>query len=295
MVKHNGKYFMLFSNYGYTSPAYGVYQAVSDDPLTGFVKLAPDNGYTVMDGAVHGHVMGTGHCAVAKKGDQHYIIYHRHASKYSWTDGAGRCMAADKLEFVKNKDGLEIPQANGPTKNLYWLEEDISGYKNLMETAKVSVSSGSGTEYLSDGFMPYYALTKDMAFVSNEEEVTITLSWDEPVSVESVMIFNSVDIFTAFSSVADIRFKLAEKPEWSSKEYDYAVIKNLKLPERYYDVASEEYIPCAPAVAEFNPVVVTEIQITLKGADKYLTTNKFGENDLSLNISEIAVLGGAVK
>lgn len=295
MVKHNGKYFMLYSLYGYTAPGYGVYQAVSDDPLSGFVKLDPDNGYTVLDGAVHGHVLGTGHCAVAKKGDQHYIIYHRHASKYSWTDGAGRCMGADRLEFVENKDGMEIPQANGPTKNLIWLEEDISGYKNLMETAKVTVSSGTGTEYLSDGFVSYYALTKDMAFTSNAEEVTITLSWDAPVSVESIMIFNSSDIFTAFSSVADIRFKLAEKPEWASKEYAYGVIQDLKLPERYYDVDSEEYIPCAPAVAEFNPIVVTEIQITLNGADKYHNFNKFGEEDLSLTISEIAVLGGATK
>ncbi|MBE6925964.1 MAG: hypothetical protein E7461_03880 [Ruminococcaceae bacterium] len=295
MVKHNGKYFMLFSNFGYTSPAYGVYAAVSDNPLTGFEKLDPADGYTVMDGAVHNHVLGTGHCAVAKKGDQHYIIYHRHASKYSWTDGAGRCIGADKLIFTENEAGLEIPQANGPSKNLVWLEEDISGYKNLMETAKVNVSSGSGVEYLRDGIMPYYVVTKDLAFTASEEEVTITLSWDEAVSVNSVMIFNSRDTFTAFSKVADIRFKLAQKPEWLSAEYDYAVIKDLLFPERYYDVEAEEYTPCAPAVAEFDSVMVTEIQITLKGADKYLTTNKFGEKDLSIAISEIAVLGGATK
>ena len=134
-----------------------------------------------------------------------------------------------------------------------------------------------------------------MAMKTDAKEVTITLSWDEAVTVNSVMIFNSRDIYSAFSQIADIRFKLAQKPEWSSKEYEYAVIQNLKMPDRYYKADAEEYIPCAPAVAEFNPVVVTEIQITLKGADKYVTTNKFGEKDLSLSISEIAVLGGASK
>ena len=295
MVKHNGKYYMLFSNYGYSQPAYGVYQAISDDPLSGFVKLDFDNGYTVLDGSVHGNASGTGHCAVTRKGDQYYIIYHRHNSKYGMNQGSGRSIFADKLQFVENKDGLEIIQANGPTTNLIWLEEDISGYKNLMETATVKVSSGTGAEYLGDGFMPYYELTKDMAFSSTGKETTITLSWDEPVSVESIMIFNSRDVFTAFSSVADIRFKLAEKPEWLSREYSYAVIENLEMPERYYDVDADEYVPCAPAVAEFDPIVVSEIQITLRGADKYRATNKFGEKDLLINISEIAVLGGAVR
>lgn len=295
MVKHNGKYFMLFSNFGYTSPAYGVYAAVSDNPLTGFEKLDPDKGYTVMDGSIFGHVLGTGHCSVTKRDDQYYIIYHRHASKYGWEQGAGRCMGADKLVFVENKDGLEVPQANGPTKNLTWLDEDISGYENLMETAKVTVSAGDNVQYLSDGVMPYYVVAKNMAFTANQEEVTITLSWDQPVSVDSIMIFNSREASTAFSSVADIRFKLAEKPEWSSKLYDYAVIKDLKFPDRYYNVDSEEYIPCAPAVAEFNTIVVNEIQITLKGSDKYIDTNKFGEKDMTIAISEIAVLGGATK
>ena len=113
------------------------------------------------------------------------------------------------------------------------------------------------------------------------------------VSVTADAMNNLTDASSAIVTL--IGFKLAEKPEWSSKLYDYAVIKDLKFPDRYYNVDSEEYTPCAPAVAEFNTIVVNEIQITLKGSDKYIDTNKFGEKDMTIAISEIAVLGGATK
>lgn len=293
MVKHNGKYYITYAPYGFSAPGYGVLQAVSDDPLTGFVKLDGMSGNPVMDGSMFGHMNGTGHHAFAKKGDQLYVIYHRHDSKYGWELGYGRSVCADKVNFVTNADGLDVLTANGPSKSLQWLEEDISGYKNLAESADIQISAGTGVRYLNDTIVPYYPVVKDWVMSAEEEEVTITLSWDKPVSVSSVMIYNSKDIDSAFSQISDIRFKLAEKPDWASRDYDYAVIQNLKLPERYYDVASEEYIPAAPAVAEFDPIMVTEIKITLKGSDKYIAENKLGEKSLLLHISEIVVLGGA--
>lgn len=44
MVKHDGTYYMTYSANGYSSPSYSVHQAISDDPLEGFVKPQTTDG-----------------------------------------------------------------------------------------------------------------------------------------------------------------------------------------------------------------------------------------------------------
>ena len=114
--------------------------------------------------------------------------------------------------------------------------------------------------------------------------MTVTLHWKEPVNVSSFMLYNSVKSENGFSKVADLRFKLAEQPEWASKAYDYAVIKDLEFPSIYLDGENSDYIGGAPAVAEFDSIMVTEIQFTI------LQQDLLGENS-ALNLSEIVVLG----
>lgn len=292
MIKHNGKYYITYAPVGFTSPSYSVIQAVSDNPLTGFRKIESGKGNPVLDGSFFGYLNGTGHHAFARKGDDIYVIYHRHDSAYGWDKGYGRSVSADRVHFVTNQDGEEVLTASGPTKALQWLSEDISGYKNLAETADIQINNGTGIEYLNDGLLPFYEVVADRVMQTDKGETTITLSWDEPVSVSSVMIYNAVDLEFAFSNIADVRFKLAEKPEWASKDYDYAVIKDLELPERYYPEDTKMYISTAPAVAEFDAIKVTEIQITLKDSDKFITVDKMGEDNPFIKLSEIVILGG---
>ena len=68
--------------------------------------------------------------------------------------------------------------------------------------------------------------------MSAEGDVTITMKWQEPVRVSSLMIYNAQNVEQAFSNISDIRFKLEEQPSWASRNYDYAVIKDLKFPDR---------------------------------------------------------------
>lgn len=292
MIKHNGKYYATYSRYGYGMPGYSVGQAISDSPLSGFVKLDASKGSPVCDGSIFGNVLGTGHHAMVQMGDDWYIMYARFGSSEGYEQGVGRASSVDRIKFVPNEDGVEVLTACGPSKSLQWLDEDISGYKNLAETADISVSGGTGAEYLNDELIPFYDWTMHRVFKADNDEVTITLSWDKPVSVTSVMVYDARDLANAFSKISDIRFKLAERPKWASKDYDWAVIKDLKLPERYYDLDSETYINCPSAVAEFDPIMVTSIKFTLRGKDKFITEDNMGERNYKIEIPEIAVLGG---
>lgn len=292
MYKHNGKYYLTYASNGFGNVAYSVHQAVSDSPLSGFVKLSQEQGNPVLNGSIHGYMNGTAHHSLMKNGDELWIIYHKHNTTREYWMGRERSIAVDRVNFVTNSEGLEVLSANGPSMALQWLPESVSGYKNLAKTAKIEVSAGTGKEYLTDLVLPFYTVTQNRVLSSEKGDVTITLTWDEPVSVSSVMVYNAYDSNKAFSKIADMRFKLAQKPEWASKDYEYAVIEDLKVPDKYWNADSKEYIQCSPAVAEFEPLKITEIQITIKETDRLVGIDKLGKVQTGLNLSEIVVLGG---
>ena len=293
MVKHNGKYYLTYASNGFGNVAYSVHQAVSDSPLSGFKKLSQEQGNPVLNGSIHGTFNGTAHHALMRNGDELWIIYHKHNTTREYWMGRERSIAVDRVNFVTNAEGLEVLTANGPSTTLQWLPENVSGYKNLAKTAKIEVSTGTGKEYLTDTVLPYYDVAANMVLASEKGDVTVTLTWDEPVSVSSVMVYNAYDENLAFSKIAEMKFKLAEKPEWASKEYGYAVIEDLKVPEKYWSEEKRTYNHCSPVVAEFEPIMITELSFTIKEADRLMEVDKFGNIQTALNLSEIVVLGGA--
>jgi len=290
MLKYNGKYYLTYTANGYASQAYSVHQAVGDSPLGTFTKLDASEGNPLLNGSAQGFMVGTGHHCFVEAEDELFMLYHRHDSIYTMS---GRAICADRVNWVKNANGLDVLAANGPSKSLQWIPEGISGYKNLATTANVSVSTGQGIEYLTDGYIPYNNVFVDYTLQSEGDDVTIRLQWDDPVNVSSVMIYNAQEVSSAFSQIKDIRFKLAENPTWAKESYTHAVIKDLKLPDLYWNTQTEEYIACAPAVAEFDEILVTEIEITIAAKDRLVAVNKQGEENTSLSLSEIIVLGGA--
>ncbi len=293
MYKHNGKYYLTYSAYGYGSAGYSVHQAVGDSPLGPFRKLSQEEGNPVLDGSLFGEVQGTGHHSLVEVGDELWIVYHRHSSII---DGLGwdRPTAVDRIVWVVNGNGDEVMTSNGPSRILSWLPEEISGYKNVAATAAVSATNGTGTAYLTDGALNLYDVAKDYALSVSGGDVTVTLRWEQPVSVSSVMIYNAASASSAFSQISDLRFKLAEQPDWASKDYDWAVIENLQLPVQAWDELTEDYLECAPAVAEFDAIMVTEIQFTVKQADRLVAYDEMGQVNTKLQIPEIVVLGGDV-
>ena len=291
MYLHNGTYYLTYSSNGYESPSYSVHQAVGQSPLGPFTKLSMEAGNPVMDGTLFGDVYGTAHHSLVKNGDSLWIVYHRHCSIIHGV-GWERPTAADRVNFVLNGDGVEVMTSNGPSRTLTWLPENVSGYENLASSAQITVSSGKGVQYLTDSVLPLYEVTQNHKLAVKEGDVTITLTWPEPVSVSALMIYNAALPEQGFSQIADIRFKLAEKPAWASQKYAWAVIQNLPIQQDGWDAGTLKYLECAPAVAEFDRITVTQIQITIAEKDRLMKHTKLGDVNTAVDVSEIVVLGG---
>lgn len=289
MLKHNGKYYLTYSSEGYTSTSYSVWQAVSDSPLSGFKKLDFTEGNPVLDGSQKGYMGGTGHHCFVKAGDEMFIVYHRHTTADEWS--GGRVISADRVGFAENAKGDEVLVTNGPSTILTWLPESVSGYQNLAQSANVTMNNGTGIDYLTDGVIPYATVAEYNVMSSESGDVTITMSWDKPVNVSSVMIYNAGYMDQAFSKISSIRFKLAETPFWASKDYTYAVIEDLQVPKQFCDVNTNYYVACVPSVAEFDSICVTEITITILESDRLAEFDKLGNKNNALELSEIVVLG----
>ncbi|KAF2968798.1 hypothetical protein GQX73_g4754 [Xylaria multiplex] len=101
MIKRNGKYYLMWSEGGWTGPNYSVSYAMSDSIMGPFTKLAK---ILEQDSAV---AKGSGHNGVIHVPDTDiwYIIYHRRP--LSETDGNHRVLAYDRMYF--NEDGTIAP------------------------------------------------------------------------------------------------------------------------------------------------------------------------------------------
>ncbi len=289
MIKHNGTYYLLYSKYGYGNQKYAVMQATSTNPLKNFTKLGASAGNPVIEGIQSGHTVGTGHMDVVTKGSEIYGVYHKHNSNILhdgvWDSVAARSTVTDRLTFT-TVSGKTVLVANGPSRALDWRGEAVSGYTNLASTATITVSSGSGADYLKDGIMPLYSVVSSRKMTASTDKLTVKLSWSSPVSVNSLMVYNGADRAKAFSKISEVYFKFAETPSWAEARDAYGKIENLAFPDRYFGNSADEYITFAPAVAEFDSIKVTEITLVFDAKDKIVTGNN------TIDLAEIVVLGG---
>jgi Glycosyl hydrolases family 43 len=101
MFKRNGKYYLMWSEGGWTGPNYSVSYAMANSPTGPFTRLAK---VLAQDSAV---ARGSGHNAVINVPgtDIWYIIYHRRP--LSETDGNHRQVSYDRMVF--NSDGTIAP------------------------------------------------------------------------------------------------------------------------------------------------------------------------------------------
>ncbi|OLF09952.1 glycoside hydrolase family 43 protein [Actinophytocola xanthii] len=101
MFKRNGKYYLMWSEGGWTGPNYSVSYGMADSPTGPFTRLAK---VLAQDPAV---ARGSGHNSVINVPgtDIWYILYHRRP--LSETDGNHRQLAYDRMVF--NADGTIAP------------------------------------------------------------------------------------------------------------------------------------------------------------------------------------------
>ncbi|WBB61832.1 glycoside hydrolase family 43 protein [Streptomyces sp. WMMC500] len=120
MFKRNGKYYMMWSEGGWTGPDYSVSYAVADSPTGPFERLGK---VLQQDPAV---ARGSGHNSVLNipGTDIWYIFYHRRP--LSETDGNSRALAYDRMEFAE--DGTIRPVTMRVRDNFD--DDNAVGWKN---------------------------------------------------------------------------------------------------------------------------------------------------------------------
>lgn len=103
MLKRNGKYYLMWSENGWTGPDYAVSYAMADSPLGPFLNVAGKR-ILQQDSAV---AKGSGHNGVIHipNTDIYYMVYHRRP--LNETDGNHRVICYDRMYF--NPDGSIEP------------------------------------------------------------------------------------------------------------------------------------------------------------------------------------------
>lgn len=95
MLKHNGKYYLMYTCQGYTNPNYAVGVATSDAPLGTFTRQSNN---PVLKGSTSDGIVGTGHnCyTTSPDGTELWMLYHKHAGL---NEVNSREVCLDKITF----------------------------------------------------------------------------------------------------------------------------------------------------------------------------------------------------
>lgn len=274
IFKKDGKYILTYSANLYEHDCYAVGYAVSDNPLSGFVK--PDDGThlknmllgipsapgTGLANYYKGFMKGTGHAGIFETPSGELMFsYHAHFNRETWGDKAPdnyRALALDYIYF--DADGM--PYTNGPTYSLQLKPEHISGVKNLAGDAVIR-AEGENAQYLNDNytnrtcreimFSPsvQYEQIKEAEFKAGTRSIEITFA--SPVTVKALNIYNSCDYSLSVLSIDQIDFGNGKG------------IVNALFNQRYFSSVTEEYIfPHTAFNIELGEEIVTDrIVITI--------------------------------
>jgi GH43 family beta-xylosidase len=291
VLEHEGKYYLTYSMNGYTDPNYSVCQAVADSPLGPYTKIEGKIANPILGRDPYfDYVAGTGHHSFVTAGDEMFIVYHAHLGR-GLTDSTDRGIAFDRCHFMYDETlGYDVLYVNGPTYSPTPLPAVYSGYKNVADQADVSVSklvSGSA-DMINDNRVVYHDYDRDQE-VLFADDAKITLSFDEPQTVSSVLIYNSINISYAFGQIDCIELYPTVKNDVLNEATDIPAEK-LVLTMKDISIAPSSIIadlfvkPGAATIAEFQPVEVSKIVIYISQHQETTSTEPIG-------VSEVVVLG----
>lgn len=293
MIKHQNKYYLTYSAFGFSNRLYSVNCAVSDNPLGPFTKISTEIGNPVLGiDSYYDHMGGTGHHCFVPVGEELYALYHAHLNRAT---GAGnpRGIAFDKVLFTYNETlGFDIPHGNGPTYSLQPLPTMISGYENVAKYAKISATNlknNNSLQYLSDGIITFHDYDSDKECVFNGK-TKINIQFDNPQEISAIMIYNSLNYDYAFKNIDKIEFNVLEKPaNYIGKFYSKGTIENIQFNKNYVRESEMYMRPGGAALAEFAPLLVDKITIYI--SNKYTNIDYYGESLDEIALSEIVILG----
>lgn len=288
MWKDGGRYYLTYSPQGVGRFGYQARQALGSSPLGGFEKPTLDPATFMGSNETNTSMLGTGHHAFIDggAGDLYCASWPNLTPMTNNIDTTGRGYSVDRVHFTEDETYGRI-LCGGPTDSLQAKPYSFTGKVNVAPTATVAATNAvSGTEkYINDEmvvFRPYFA---EKEFASNGK-TTITLTFPKATKVSAIMIYNSYDYYYAFDEIESILFHLSEKPSWYTAEnyVPIAGIFGLEFNRSYFDSESHQISQGGAAIASFNDIKVSKIEITV---GKKLTDARGN----GIKISDIVVLG----
>ena len=261
LLKHNGVYYLTYSANYFGSKYYAVGYATSDSPLGTYTKpdSLPIMGINPEEDSNWSYFDGTGHAMFLTIEDELYMVYHTLMPE---KDGF-RHFTIDTAGF--REDGTLY--INGPTVTSQNLPAAVTGYENVAGKATLTADGiASGIDYITDGQINASKVYKDLEAVTEGTKTTLTFTFDAPEEVIGVMVYNSADYDSSFTTVSNITI---------GEHYSFDDVKVLT---DSYDKKAKAVYSGSCAILELN-----------KGV-KVLTVTVTIESDKPVQISEIKIL-----
>ena len=286
VIEHKNKFYLTYSPFGYGSRRYSIMQAVGDTPLGPFTKLTRSNANPVIgigfESSAYDFMSGSGHHSFVKAGDEIFAVYHAFYNPLNNNENdsfMGRAIAVDRVQFVSSPYyDFDILQGNGPTYSLQPLPEVASGYGNITSKASISATNATaGTlRFLSDYRFAYQPFDKDLEFEAVSDSV-ITIEFPQPEQIRAVMIYSSYTYDYALERVDKITLTMADGTQ--------KVLSGLTADENSVNRAKSVMRPGGSVIADFLPVSVKKIEISVRQQDKYNSSVD------KIRIGDIVILG----
>lgn len=229
------------------------------------------------------------------------------------------CNASSYQASNNNDAVIPMMYGNGPTYSLQPLPEVSlpNGYVNVASKGDYNYETGeyknpynvnvellsgiAGTEvYANDEMITYQSWSRNYE-VAARDELKLKFSWDQPVVLKNIMIYEGVSFQTAFTKVKSIVFKLAKMPDWIvalddehplKKNYNgYCYIKDLEVDDETFNKTDRSMRQGGSAIATFDEIVVDEVYITISATDKNAGTTTSLDTGSIVKLSEVTMLG----
>lgn len=157
MLKHGGRYHLMYSSGKTTEETYQVHVAVGDSPFGPFKETAES---PVLATDKTNDVISPGHHAVFEKNGKAYILYHRHSVPFD-PAFVGRQTCVDELTFsADGRMGKVIPTHTGPA--LVQNRQGTTKPLAVTYSASSSLNANTGPERAGDSnYATRWAAGKD--------------------------------------------------------------------------------------------------------------------------------------
>ncbi|MBO5285909.1 MAG: hypothetical protein J6B16_03320 [Clostridia bacterium] len=285
-----GLYYMTISVAGYTDSSYSLVQLTAYRPTGPWRKLDLDEGAVVLStdvGKAMDNVFGPGHHSFIQVGDELINVYHKHINYAQSVHNRGP--AVDRVQWVKNNQGMTVLHTNGPSTAVQPLiyGTGATEYDNIADEATITTTASTERylDALNDGVVRIH--NEDVAAHLHEYEFedatnVITLKFDSYKAITGLMIYNSRLTDSSFLNIA----KIEMDAKMNGKEFT-AYIENLEMYwDKYTFANAYDILPGSSAVAVFDELAIKEIRITVNN----INDAEAGYSGYTA-ISDIVVLG----